>query len=346
MGWVKPPTGPMRAQLLSIIQSVYNARDLPPPVALDHWWHCPQISYLVNNPDDYAPKTCIINVGEGERGQPAIRTRFMINLDNLRVTDKFSDEKFPAPSDIHSLLTEVRQYAIKHHQKEKGAKERAQNRERARLIAEKKRKEKEIEDFHQKIVQNEIMSDEDLQTELKLTPSEICPVCFDPESSSPPKLWKCLSCRTLLCPNADCDVFKLDNPKRCFHHPGTVYCQSCVGPEDNPRLRPCPSEGCDRWTCHTDWKWCTGRRVVDAVSSTTTESSDERPAKKVKVEPQPAHARRLAPLDLCVLTVVRMAVWNALVNTNGYAMPAVKNSSLRSGPALHARTCFASNAQI
>jgi len=144
------------------------------------------------------------------------------------------------------------------------------------------------------------MSDEDLQIELKLIPSETCPVCFDPESSSPPKLWKCLGCRALLCPNADCDVFKLDNPKRCFHHPGTVYCQSCVGPEDNPRLRPCPSEGCDRWTCHTDWKWCTGRRVVDAVSSITTESSDERPAKKVKVEPQPAHARRLAPCSNCL----------------------------------------------
>jgi len=145
MSWVKPPTGPMRTQLLRITQSVYKARGLPPPVALDHWWHCPQISYLVNNPDDYAPKICIINMGEGKRDHPAILTRFMVNLDNLRVTDKLSDEKFPAPSDIHSLLIEVRQYAIKHHQKEKEARKRAQNRERERLIAEKKQKEKEIE---------------------------------------------------------------------------------------------------------------------------------------------------------------------------------------------------------
>ncbi len=48
----------------------------------------------------------------------------MINLNTLRVTDKFMDEKFAAPNEIHNLLTEIRSCAVSEYNNRKSAAER------------------------------------------------------------------------------------------------------------------------------------------------------------------------------------------------------------------------------
>ncbi|KAF9027106.1 hypothetical protein BDZ89DRAFT_1113537 [Hymenopellis radicata] len=287
----------MRSQLLQIMRTVYQSRGLPSPPAIDPWWHCPEIRYCVEDSDAAQPKVCIINLGEGEPDQPSIRAHFMINLNIMRVTDKFMDEKFAAPNEIHDLLTEVRAYAVSEFNNRKSATERAR-RQREEREAQASREEAEaVQKFHRKLIETDLMSEEHIQDVLDRYPLiNFCPLCANSSTSEhPSKLSPCSGCRSLCCLSESCKAHSIDAPKFCAEHPSVVFCKSCIGDGEELRLRPCPVEHCHRWTCSRDW--CPGEPVEETKPDA---DSSGPPRKKVKREAQSAHTRRLAPCSSCL----------------------------------------------
>ncbi|KAF9067551.1 hypothetical protein BDP27DRAFT_1328563 [Rhodocollybia butyracea] len=146
--------------------------------------------------------------------------------------------------------------------------------------------------------------------------SKSCPAC----SVHSQVLAECAGCKSFVCLTKDCLAFELDEPKQCFQHSNEIYCKACLcgavegnstGSPD-PFLRKCPSDGCDRWMCKSNWKWCLGEpidavKVIttdDANSSDKEEFNDERPeqprTKKQKLGQQPRHDRRLALCSICL----------------------------------------------
>jgi hypothetical protein len=103
----------LRPIVLRVMKAVYRTFDpLHEPSGIDHWWYSPSLSYQVEQGAS-DPSIVILNLGEGQPNQPAMDTHFMINLNTLRIHDKFKDERFPAPTDslgdLEMLKNHVRQ---------------------------------------------------------------------------------------------------------------------------------------------------------------------------------------------------------------------------------------------
>ncbi|KIK58288.1 hypothetical protein GYMLUDRAFT_262602 [Collybiopsis luxurians FD-317 M1] len=314
MGWVEVKIGPRLSQITQITQAIYAHRQLPVPAPIDHWWHSPQIKYLVQNPNAPEPEICIINLGEGEPDCPSMSTHFMINLNMMRVTDKFSGQKFPAPNEIRNLLGEIRDYAVQEYRREKEAGEQFTRKEQERREAELRKERADISAFHQKLVENHVISQAEIDNVVAgQTKPNFCPVCVathQAHQKPPPSLVKCIGCKSYLCLTTNCKAHELDDAKRCLQHPNEVYCKECIlvpiegSSTPEPRLRSCPDEECGNWMCKQDWKWCLGEPVdsAEAIGAEELEESkeDQPQVKKRKKEPQPRHDRRLAPCSSCL----------------------------------------------
>ncbi|KAK7460666.1 hypothetical protein VKT23_009381 [Stygiomarasmius scandens] len=162
MGWtILNDIKSEQTQLLEITQSVYQARALIPPQVLDHC-HCPQIAYLTESPNDNTPKKCIIKLLQGEPNQPEQSCRFTIDLDNFRITDDWirTNETFAAPQDIHWLLHEIRIYTVERYQQ--------------------KKKDEERKAFRQKILDNGLMSQNDLEAVQESISPDVVTLFFVP----------------------------------------------------------------------------------------------------------------------------------------------------------------------
>ncbi|KAG1881006.1 hypothetical protein F4604DRAFT_1578369, partial [Suillus subluteus] len=99
---------PLVVQVMQCIYSTVNP-ERPPPFTVDNWWHSLSLSYQVDE-SGREPSIVILNLREGEPDQPTMNTHFMINLNTMRVHDKFQDHRFPAPQEILSVLGELREY--------------------------------------------------------------------------------------------------------------------------------------------------------------------------------------------------------------------------------------------
>ncbi|KAE9409736.1 hypothetical protein BT96DRAFT_1012663 [Gymnopus androsaceus JB14] len=341
MSWTSLEIGPKRPQLLRITQAIYTHRNLPVPAALDHWWHSPQIKYLVDNHNALEPKICIINLGEGEPDHPAMTTHFMINLNNMSVVDKHAGGRFTAPQEIQNLLQEIKDYAVGDYRRQKEARIRCQ-RDEQRRREELARKER---DDIVRLFQNNIITAEEIDTVVQGRPNfSLCPVC---QETSP--LAKCVGCKTYLCLTPGCEASESDDPKRCAQHFSQIYCKSCIasnGDINHPFLRPCPTDGCDRWTCKSDWQWCKGEPVdsVEVVNATIVDSAaspltnaesleaggskcpstnDEQICtKKRKRDPQPRHSPRLSPCSQCLSSPTLNLDWSTCDSWNCWSSKA------------------------
>ena len=86
--------------VLRVMKAVYHAFDpLHEPTGIDTWWHSPSLSYQVEKGGS-EPSIVILNLREGQPDNPAVDTHFMININTKRIHDKFTDEHFPAPTEI------------------------------------------------------------------------------------------------------------------------------------------------------------------------------------------------------------------------------------------------------
>jgi len=131
----------MLPQVVRVMQCIYTTvnPERPPPFTVDSWWHSLSLSYQVEE-SGREPSIVILNLREGEPDQPAMNTHFMINLNTMRVHDKFQDYRFPVPQEIVSVLGELREYVRGIIRSRWEAKE-ARNREAARRL-EKEREER------------------------------------------------------------------------------------------------------------------------------------------------------------------------------------------------------------
>ncbi|KAF5387545.1 hypothetical protein D9757_006568 [Collybiopsis confluens] len=310
MLWKDVQIGPKFLKLLRLLKrfihtAIYQSQ-------LDHWWHSPQLRYLVENPNAPQPKICIINPGEGEPDHPSMSAHFMINLNLMRVTDKFTDEKFAAPAEIWGLLKEVRDYAIAHYVATKEAKLQHERKQEEIRQARLRKEREDISAFHQKLVQNEIMGEDKIEVGVSTQlSSALCPVCFDEESENTSQLIRCRGCSAYVCPNPDCEAFTLDGVRQCNQHPHETYCKACHEVQSGSstvfesHFKRGPKDGCNNWMCKSDWKWCKGE-PMESVKSTTAEEAegsdhgDRAQVKKRKVS-QPRHEQaRLAPCSTCL----------------------------------------------
>ncbi|KAG1769926.1 hypothetical protein EV702DRAFT_1011778 [Suillus placidus] len=242
----------MLPRVVQVMQCIYTTvnPEGPPPFTVDSWWHSLSLSYQVEE-SGREPSIVILNLREGESDEPIMNTHFMINLNTMRVHDKFQDYRFSVPQEILSVLTQLREYVKSVVQGRWEAKE-AQNRETARRL-EKEREEQRnrVQDFCRYLVEKGLI-DEDHASHFSID-SLHCPVCSAKQTS-------CNMCRIISCSNSDCEVSSAIPIVQCSNHHNTTFCTSCLErPGSLPRLGKCPT--CAHWFCSTELQWCIGRPV-------------------------------------------------------------------------------------
>ncbi|KAG0701787.1 hypothetical protein DFH29DRAFT_925377 [Suillus ampliporus] len=101
----------MLPRVVQVMKCIYSTVDpaLSPPSTVDTWWHSLSLSYQVGS-SGREPSIVILNLREGEADDPIMSTHFMINLNTMRVHDKFMNHRFPVPQEILSVLEGLREY--------------------------------------------------------------------------------------------------------------------------------------------------------------------------------------------------------------------------------------------
>ncbi|KAG1896755.1 uncharacterized protein F5891DRAFT_575353 [Suillus fuscotomentosus] len=250
-----PTSGhPMLPQVVQVMRCIYTAvnPERPPPFTVDIWWHSLSLSYQVQE-SGREPSIVILNLREGEPHQPAMDPHFMINLNTMRVHDKFQDHRFPVPQEILPVLGELKEYVRSIVRGRWEAKE-AQNRETARRL-EKEREEQRnrVQAFCRGLVENGFIDEDDASH--FSGDSLNCPVCSARQTS-------CNMCKVISCSNGDCEVSSAIPIVQCSNHHNTKFCTSCLElPGSLPRLGKCPM--CARWFCSSELQWCIGRPVCN-----------------------------------------------------------------------------------
>ncbi|KAH7920976.1 hypothetical protein BV22DRAFT_1097271 [Leucogyrophana mollusca] len=257
------PEQPLQPQILQVMQSVYRNASLPPPFAIDHWWHSPTLSYQVDD-SGQEPSIVIINLREGRPDQPGMDTRFMINLNTMRVHDKFQDRRFPAPSDIIQTLHELREYVRSSLRRQHETLDRERQEARLRKQRQADQARQRVQTFYDHLLQHSVIDADDMEYLTYVT----CPVCAS-------GLESCIGCQVVSCANRDCQGSHVVPIERCSTHPTRKLCRPCIetqGAHWQWTIAPCPT--CKRYYCSTELSWCPGLPQEDPNTSNDVGTSN------------------------------------------------------------------------
>ncbi|KAG0705689.1 hypothetical protein DFH29DRAFT_847094 [Suillus ampliporus] len=250
---------PMLSRVVQVMQCIYYAVDPahPPPPTVMKWWHSQSLSYQVGE-SGYEPSIVILNLREG-RQDSTMKTHFTINLNTMTVIDKFQNRRFPAPKAIRSVLGDLEEHARRTVREKKEA----EVEEARRLEEEREERRNRVQAFHRCLIDQGLV-DEDRSLS---SDSPYCPICLAQQTS-------CCKCRIISCSNSDCAASSAIPISRCFFHPSTQFCTSCLEPPPGslPELGKCPI--CLRLFCSAELSWCLGRPIANSGTVGTGPSSN------------------------------------------------------------------------
>lgn len=255
----------MLPQVVQVMQCIYTTvhPEHPPPFTVDCWWHSLSLSYQVEE-SGREPSVVILNLREGESDYPNMDTHFMINLNTMRVHDKFQDHRFPVPQEILSVLGQLREY-VRSIVRGRWEKEEVRKRETARHLEQAREEQRNrVQTFCRWLVEKGLIVDNDASH--FSSDSLHCPVCSAKQTS-------CNMCRVISCSNSDCKVSSIIPIVHCSNHQTRKFCTSCLErPGSLPRLGRCPT--CAYWFCSTELQWCIGRPVYNDGPELSSPNTD------------------------------------------------------------------------
>lgn len=134
------PRHPLKPKIVEVVKTVYLHFD---PVNLrstmdiiDPWWRSPLLSAYQVDTGHPAALMITLNIKEGEQDDAYMSTHFVINLNTLRIHDKFTGEQHPVPLEILGVLEEIVQFMKQEVRARKEARDDMMEKEQLRAIQE------------------------------------------------------------------------------------------------------------------------------------------------------------------------------------------------------------------